>query len=249
MLKSIRIPLVYLLAIALTGCSAMGTRDNADTMRELQGLKSQLKAMNDRLDRFEERLQQDPQMARFDVKLGDSPRLGSPDATVAVVEFADYQCPYCQRFQSLVFPFLKKSYIDDGKVLFIFKNLPLDFHAHAHGAAIAATCAGEQGKYWDYQAALFDHQDQLGNDYYVEVAKKQELDIDRFEECLQDKAAAAKVDADLTYGGALGVDGTPSFFIGRLDENANVADAVRIVGAQPLPVFEQTIDGLLKARN
>jgi protein-disulfide isomerase len=180
------------------------------------------------------------------VSLGDSPIVGSSDAKVAIVEFSDYQCPFCYRFFSQSFQKLKQQYIDTGKVKLAFRNFPLSIHAQAKTAAVAAECAGKQDAYWKMHDALFSNQRRLGPSLYEELAGKLRLDTKAFQECTRDNAQVSKmVDADFVYGESLGVTGTPTFFVGRV-QNGEVVDVKQIVGAQPYEVFAQALDALLR---
>ena len=175
----------------------------------------------------------------------DAPSLGRADAPVTIVEFSDYQCPFCKRFYATTLPALKKEYIDAGKVRYVFRDFPLVLHDHARSAAIAAHCAARQNTYWKMHDALFLQQARLGADLYKELAAGFRLDAPAFAACLNDPAAAAEVDRDLAYGQSVGVRGTPSFFVGRI-EKGQVVDAKAISGAKPFTVFAQAIDSLLK---
>ncbi len=176
---------------------------------------------------------------------GKDPVLGSPSAQVAVVEFSDFQCPYCGRFQADTFAQLKKAYVDTGKIKYVFRDFPLVLHEQARGAAIAAHCAGRQDAYWKMHDALFTQQQRLGPELYKELAVSLKLEPSAFASCLKDATAAAEVDGDLAYGQSVGVQGTPSFFVGRI-EKGQVVDAKAISGAKPFTVFAQAIDPLLK---
>lgn len=179
------------------------------------------------------------------IELDDAaPVRGDEKATVAIVEFSDYQCPFCGRFHARVLPGLKKAYIDTGKVRQIFRDFPLDFHPQAKGAAIAANCAGEQKAYWEMHDRLFANQNRLGVALYEELAKKMNLNMASFQACLKDAKQAEKIEKDLSYGQSLGIDGTPSFFIGRI-EGKKLVDVKQIVGAQPPAVFSQAIEAAL----
>ncbi|MEQ6341174.1 MAG: DsbA family protein [Gammaproteobacteria bacterium] len=179
------------------------------------------------------------------IELDDaSPVRGDGNAIVAIVEFSDYQCPFCGRFHAQVLPELKKEYIDAGKVRHIFRDFPLDFHPQAKGAAIAANCAGEQKAYWEMHDSLFANQKRLGAAFYEERAKKMNLNLASFQACLKDAKQAEKIEKDLSYGQSLGIDGTPSFFIGRI-EGKKLVDVKQIVGAQPPAVFSQAIEAAL----
>ncbi len=180
------------------------------------------------------------------VSIDDDPVLGNSEAKIAVVEFSDYQCPFCNRFYSQTLAKLKARYIDTGKVKYVFRDFPLAFHPQAKSAAVAANCAGKQNAYWKMHDGLFNNQRRLGSDLYEELAKNLRLDVAAFQACTRQGARESKeIDADLAYGQSIGVRGTPTFFIGRL-QGTDLIDAKQITGAQPLSVFEQTIDPLLK---
>ena len=166
--------------------------------------------------------------------------LGSPDAPVTIIEFSDFQCPYCERFYSQTFEQLKTNYIDTGKVRFVFKDFPLSFHEKAMPAALAAECAGEQGKYWEMHDKLFGEQQRWvksdkPNDVFKEFAKELGVDTDKFNECLDSQKYLAEIREDQQEGLAAGVQGTPAFFI----------NGQFLSGAQPYQVFQQVIDQIL----
>jgi len=142
--------------------------------------------------------------------------LGSADARVAVVEFADYQCPYCRSFHLNALPRLKERYIDTGRVRFYYMDFPLAHHAHALGASVAAYCAGRQSRYWDMQQRLYAEQAHLGDALYTRLAAELGLDAERFEACRRSNEARAAVERDLLEGRRLGVRGTPTFIVGRI---------------------------------
>jgi protein-disulfide isomerase len=173
--------------------------------------------------------------------------MGREDAPVTVVEFTDYQCPFCRRFEADSFAQLKKEYIDTGKVRFVSRDLPLEFHPNAPAAAVAARCAGEQHKFWEMRdAMMLDTATDLGPDSILKYGQKTNLDMAAFSACLKDKKYASAIQKDTADAGILGISGTPSFIIGKTakDEIAGV----RIVGAVPYTVFDSTIKDLLTAK-
>ncbi|MGP0593274.1 DsbA family protein [Nitrospira sp. T9] len=174
----------------------------------------------------------------------DDPTLGSQQAKVAIVEFTDYQCPYCAKYHSDTFENLKKEYIDTGKVQYVLRDFPLDFHVYAKGAAIAANCAGEQDAYWHMNHQLFSNQSELGDGLYQKLAQSLGLNMDQFESCVNSHEQVQKVDADVVYGQEIGVNGTPTFFIGRV-ENGELTDPKEVSGTQPLSAFSKIIEPLL----
>ncbi|MGA9805456.1 MAG: DsbA family protein [Terriglobales bacterium] len=173
--------------------------------------------------------------------------MGREDAPVTMVEFTDYQCPFCRRFETGIFAQLKKEYIDTGKVRFVSRDLPLEFHPNAPGAAVAARCAGEQNKFWEMRdAMMLDTATDLGPESILKYGRKTNLDMTAFSACLKDKKFTEAIKKDAADAGSLGISGTPSFVIGKTakDEIAGV----RIVGAVPFAVFDSTIKEMLTAK-
>ena len=167
--------------------------------------------------------------------------IGDADAAVVVVEFTDYQCPFCSRHFRETFPLIKAEYVDTGKVRYVFKEFPLSsIHPQAQLASETALCAGDQGAYLAMHDILFGRQDEWNGredaaDLFTGYAEELGLDLNAFSECLNSGSHAATVAADLEQGSRLGVDGTPAFFL-----NGNF-----ISGAQPYEVFQQAIEQLL----
>jgi protein-disulfide isomerase len=169
--------------------------------------------------------------------------LGRPDAPVTIIEFTDLQCPYCARFATQTFPKIRRSYVDTGKVRYTSRDLPLPMHEFAVPAAVAARCAGEQGRFWEYREALFAMQDHLGSAPYEELARKFGLDTDRFASCRADGRQESKVRADLELAKSFGIASTPTFAIGRLVDGVFEGEAVR--GAKTYEDFAARIDILV----
>lgn len=169
--------------------------------------------------------------------------LGSADAPLTIVEFTDLQCPYCARFASETFPALRARYIDTGKVRFTTRDLPMPMHAYAVTAAVAARCAGEQGRYWEYREMLFRGQARLAQAPYESIARHFGLDVERFAACRADGKMEARVQDDLAVARANGISSTPTFVIGRMIDGEFRGDAIS--GAQPIEVYAQRIEALL----
>lgn len=167
------------------------------------------------------------------VDVGDSPVRGNPNAKVTIVEFSDFQCPFCARGAKTMEDVLKE-YPNDVKL--VFKNLPLPFHPEAKPSAIAALAAQRQGKFWEMHDKLFANQQSLGRDAYLKFAEELGLDMDRFKKDLDDESLEKAVEADHQLATKLGVQGTPGFFV----------NGVLVSGAQPLPAFKSIIDRWLK---
>lgn len=177
------------------------------------------------------------------VSVKDDPRLGSVTAKIGIVEFSDYQCFYCRDFHRQQFAQIKKKYIDTGVVQFIHKDLPLRIHAQAFPAAVAAHCAGAQGRFWDMHDALFAHQGRLGQGLYPELARQLNLDAVKFSACLDGQAHNQGIGQDVSTARMLGLTGTPSFLIGKLEgDTLTVTRQSR--GAPDFDVFAQEIEKL-----
>ncbi len=160
---------------------------------------------------------------------------GDPKAPVTIVEFSDYECPFCARFYEQTFLQINEKYIKTGKVKFVYRDFPLSFHSQAQKAAEAAECAGEQGKYYDMHDLLFGKGVQGGVASFKQYAKDLQLDSTKFDTCLDSGKMAAETKKDMADGAAAGVQGTPGFFV----------NGVEISGAQPFEVFQQVIDAAL----
>jgi len=158
--------------------------------------------------------------------------LGEEKAKVTIVEFSDFQCPYCARYTTETFPQIEKDYIKTGKVRYIFHNYPLTFHQYAQKAAEAAECAGNQGKFWEMHDKMFEIQEKLTVADLKAYATSLGLNSSEFASCLDSGTLKDKVQADLDLGQSVGVEGTPAFFInGKL-----------VAGAMPYENFQSMIE-------
>ncbi len=182
-----------------------------------------------------------PTTATFSIK--GKHTLGAVDAPVTIVEFADYQCPYCLRFAKTTFPLLKQKYIDTGKVRWVALNLPLPFHKDARKAAQAAHCAGEQDKLWEMRDVLFKNPQRLNTEQLPTHAETLSLDMDAFNECLQSDRHLAEIDQDAKDANAVRLTGTPSFIIGKSTGDTITGQVV--IGAQPMKAFDNAINKAL----
>jgi protein-disulfide isomerase len=180
------------------------------------------------------------------LRVADGQRLGNEQAAVVVIEFSDYQCPYCARLHFGVMPQLKEHYITSGKVLFIHRDLPLPMHKQAGAAAVVARCAGVQGKFWSMHDALFFNQSRLAPAVYAELARDLNLDVAQFNLCLNDLAQREAVRHDLRVAQALGIRNTPTVLICRV-----VGERLEVVReARGVPKWEdmaRELDRLLAA--
>jgi protein-disulfide isomerase len=178
--------------------------------------------------------------------------LGNENATVYVIEFSDYECPYCQASegtnQDIIsrlkegdstweapVPKVIEDYVNTGKVKLVFRNFPL--HTNSKEAALAAACAQEQGKFWVYHSMLFENYNALTNIDLKKYASDINLNLNQFNQCLDSNKYQNNIDNDMKDGDALGVSGTPTFFIGNDEKGYE-----KIVGAQSFSAFKQIID-------
>jgi protein-disulfide isomerase len=169
--------------------------------------------------------------------------MGDAKAPLVMVEYTDFQCPFCQQFHNTAFAQIKANYIDTGKIRFVSRDFPLDFHDNARRAATAGRCAAEQGKYWEMRHVMIVNADQLKPDNLVSYAGQVKMDPAKFKGCLDSDKFKAQIDQDIAEGGVAGVQGTPSFVIGHLENDK--LSGVRLVGAMPYAQFDAKIQEML----
>jgi protein-disulfide isomerase len=167
------------------------------------------------------------------IDIGSSPVKGPANAKVTIIEFSDFQCPYCKRGYETM-EAVAKAYPNDVKIA--FKHFPLPFHNEAEPAAKAAWAAQQQGKFWEYHEALFNNQDKLGSEFYIKAATDLKLDINKFKKDMASDAAAKQVKDDAEVGSKNGIQGTPGFFV----------NGVAVKGAYPVDHFKGIVDRWLK---
>jgi protein-disulfide isomerase len=183
-----------------------------------------------------------PDVVRLALAPGE-PALGSATAPLTMVEFTDYQCPYCRRFQAEVWSKLKRDYIDTGKLRYLARDLPLEVHSMAAPAAEAAHCAGEQGKFWEMHAALLGGAADLGAGGIGRRARALGLDMSRFTACMEHNTYSALIAAHAREADAVGINGTPGFVVGRVAHGD--LTGVRVEGAVPYDDFAGLLRELL----
>lgn len=173
---------------------------------------------------------QEQAVQRYEVPEDDDPSIGPQDAPITIIEFSDYECPYCKRWYNEVYLRLREEYADEIRV--VFRDFPLySIHPNAEPAAVAANCADQQGVYWEYHDLLFAGE-QLDEKTYLQYAEELGLNLDEFKACLDSEEQVNEIRGDYEYASGLGVRSTPTFFLNGLP----------IVGAQPYEVFKQVID-------
>ena len=173
---------------------------------------------------------QEQAVQRYEVPEDGDPSIGPQDAPITIVEFSDYECPYCKRWYNEVYLRLREEYADQVRV--VFRDFPLySIHPNAEPAAVAANCAEQQGEYWEFHNRLFAGE-QLDEKTYLEYAEDLGLNLEEFKACLDSEKQEIEIRGDYEYASGLGVRSTPTFFLNGLP----------IVGAQPYEVFKQVID-------
>ncbi|TAK60986.1 thioredoxin domain-containing protein [Methylobacter sp.] len=171
--------------------------------------------------------------------------LGKQEAAIAILEFSDYECPYCGKHYKNVLPKLRERYIDKGTVKYVMKDFPLEFHAHAKKASLSVRCAGEQGQYWAMHNAIFDVHGQVTDQLIDDLIKKLKLNSQAFKQCQENPAQLASIEKDMALGASLGVNGTPAFLVGRVKDN-QLVNYKRLDGVQSFETFVGIIDSFKK---
>ena len=181
------------------------------------------------------------------VAIAAEPTRGKGTARVALIEFSDYQCPFCSRYSRDTYPQIATEYVDSGKVKYVFRDFPLSFHKQAFKAAEAAHCAGAQGKFWEMHDTLFQNQAALAPEQLGGHAKTIGIDATAFQQCLDSGRFTAEVNKDVTEGGAAGVTGTPAFLVGVIQPDGRVKVVRKLSGARPYADFKAALDSALGA--
>ena len=172
-----------------------------------------------------------PEFRRYDVPEDDDPVFGPAEAPITIIEFSDYECPFCRKWHIEVWPELQASYGD--QIRLVYRDFPLtNIHDNAVSAAAAANCALEQDMYWPFSEKLFSMEYNLGRTAYQTYAEELGLDMELFNECLESGRYVAEVEGDFEYATGLGIRSTPTFFV----------NGIPVVGAQPFEVFKSLID-------
>jgi protein-disulfide isomerase len=168
---------------------------------------------------------------RYNVDDGGNPSLGPATAPITIIEFSDYQCPYCSQWYNQVYQRLMQTYPD--KIRFVYRDFPLNnIHSEAEAAAEAADCAGEQGRYYDYHDKLFSGEVDLSSAAYTQYAQELGLNQVKFKDCMSSQRFKNEVTTDYQSATKLGVRSTPTFFI----------NGIILIGAQPFESFQTVID-------
>ena len=212
---------------------------NEEMLKELKAIHQLL----ERLTTPQQQPQTAPQPATARVTNLTGYVMGRADAPLTMVEFTDLQCPFCRQYMLTSFDEIKKNWIDTGKLRYISRDFPLDFHPQAMPAARAARCAGEQGKFWEMRLGLMRNANLLTADYIAKTASDLKIDGKSFAACAASTKFDADIQAEIREGTALGVGGTPTFVMGR--STATSVEGPVLVGALPYAQFDAKLKSLL----
>jgi protein-disulfide isomerase len=207
------------------------------------------------LSKLELKLLQDQlptKQAAVPVKISadDDPIIGNPDAPITIIEFSDFQCPFCARFHTQTLPSILEEYIEQGKVKLVFRDFPIQsIHPNALPASVAAECANDQSKFREMHDMLFEKQNEWNKlettdalALFSQYASSMEIDQETFDSCLVSGKHIPEIKKDLEDGQGYGVSGTPGFFVGN-----DKIGFVELKGAQPFESFKKVIDAQLDA--
>lgn len=241
---------VVLMILCLTSAAAALTDEQGDAiLREMQDIKSLLQTL---LSQRNVGVNKGPARDSFSpgakLSIAGKPVKGKQSAKVTVVEFSDYQCPFCARHFRETLPQLDEEYIKTGKVQYVFKDFPLEqIHPNAVRIAEVMNCAARQGKYWKLHDFTFTNQNSVERMTSDEYAAAADLDAGALQTCINDAHVQDEIREDMNEGRRLSVWGTPTFFIGLTDVGSSHVKALHMLrGAQPYEQFKAIIEPLLK---
>ena len=201
------------------------------------------------LEILENQLSKNQPNSPLKISVGDNPIIGNPDAAITIIEFSDFQCPFCAKFHIETLPTIMDEYINKGTVKLVFRDFPIqNIHPNAVPASIAAECANEQGKFEQMYHILFKKQKEWSNletSYAItafnQYASELQLNEEKFDSCIKNVKYIEEIQKDLNEGRTYGVTGTPGFFIG----NEKIG-FVELKGAQPFESFKKVINSQLE---
>jgi protein-disulfide isomerase len=252
---------VFLVVLSTTASLAADSSDELAALRkEVEALKESQKALQRDLQDVKALLRarlappaaQGPEETLAQPVMLDidgAPFLGSKDAKVTVVEFSDFQCPFCARHAQNTMPAIVKDYVDAGKVKYVLRDFPIpSLHPTSEKSHEAAYCAGEQGKYWQMHDRLFGNIRGQDAKELTAYARTLGLDVGKFEQCVGSQRYAGRVRKAVEEGQRAGVRGTPTFFVGVSADGRTVRATRMVRGAQPYERFKGAIDAVLAQR-
>ena len=250
-----RVVLTGLLALLTLSVVAQPCSSQSDDLKairqEIEALREEQRAIRKEIQDLSNFLRERTGAATRDIRdltigVGSARFRGKANAALTLVEFSDYQCPYCARHARETFPQIQRDFIDTGRLKYVFRDFPIaTIHPDAFKAAEAAHCAGEQGKYWEMHERLFGNQTALGLAHVPRHAQALGLDVQQLRQCLDGGKYAAEIRRDSDEGLKAGVRSTPTFFLGLSDADSPIKVLRMLVGAQPYARFKDAIESLL----
>jgi protein-disulfide isomerase len=235
-------------ALAFAGLLPLGAQPaNGITKQQADEILTELRQIRQLLEKqgrpgVQAAPQPADQITRAKLNLEGVAMIGNKDAPITIVEFTDYQCPFCQRFHVTTYAELKKNYIDTGKVRFYSRDLPLDFHANAMRAAQAARCAADQNQFWTLREVMSANPDKLSIDQIMGFATDLKMDVTKLRNCISDEKYKAAVQADVMEAVRIGANGTPAFVVGKSTQEG--VDGELMLGAMPTAMFEEKMKAI-----
>ena len=242
MLKLLFLSILFLLVPTTVFSEGITKEQGNAILEELRAIKKELREIKEKGLATAPKSKGTPQKAENVATLG-SPILGDLKAPVTLIEFTDYECPFCKKFYKNAMQKLKKEYIDTGKVRLVVRDFPLPFHKNARPAANAAHCAGEQDKFWPMHDALYEG-DKMNAEDIKNHATKIGLKMEPFQSCLDAKRYKKHIENDMKEAQMAGVRGTPAFVLGKTTDN--LVSGEFISGTRGFNFFKSRIDKLLK---
>jgi protein-disulfide isomerase len=248
-LLGVSLAIVVVFVLGVPSGFAQSSDEVKALRKEVESLKQGQEAIQKNVQIIKDILTgKQPPLENVSVNTEGAPFLGEKNAKVVMVEFSDFQCPFCGRYNTQTYSQVMDEYVKTGKVKYVFRDFPLEsIHPLALKAAEATRCAGEQGKFWEMHDRLFKNQQALDAKEMLGHATVLGLEVPKFQQCLEGGKYAAGVKKDQEEGQKLGVKGTPAFFFGIADpKDPSKMKAVSMLsGAQPMTAFKDALDKLL----
>jgi protein-disulfide isomerase len=224
----------------------LGARSKGITREQADEILNELRQIRQLLEKQAAAGPQQPgeQVVKAKLSIEGAYSMGSKDAPLTMVEFTDFQCPFCQRFHVNTFAELKRDYIDTGKLRFVSRDLPLDFHPNAMQAAEAGRCAGEQGQFWAMRDRMNANPDRLDLASLMIWAQELKMNVIGFRACIQSQKYKNAIQSDIQMAQKIGANGTPSFVVGKSTPDG--VDGELVVGAMPYQLFDEKLKSIAR---
>jgi protein-disulfide isomerase len=241
--------------------AAQQGEDEKTIQQDIAALKKDVRALREQQQQILEQLSELTRLLRSNatamtpvkqpatIDIQGVPSQGNSAATVAIIEYGDFECPACGMYWKEVYPQIEANYLRTGKIKYFFRDLPLTMHPHAIPAARLARCAGEQGKFWEMHDSLFSNQAALGEKEASERARALGVDVAKLNQCFGSDKYSDDIRKSASEAQGMGIIGTPTFFLGIVDANDQTISVKRTIpGAYPYLVFRSYLDELLGSK-